>query len=252
MTQDFVTPGKILKPYPAAEDVFVPDQVGLIRHLHPLVSVDLSAANPDWSGWAHILSPIEPYNHNIGELTKEYHSDFLRENFIGFKLEGDRYRLLGDPRYFLMENPIETVFNQLHIKAQPRMHAVYKELAKHYVEEEASYRAASASYLKHGALYFLNDNGERHDGNPDPQPLIEQLGGAAGFGNWMEGADFPIIHAPYQGGGPEEVWPLSPAGNRFEFVASTAGYPYRKHGADSILLFYEPKERIALLTFDWT
>ena len=41
-------------------------------------------------------------------------------------------------------------------------------------------------------------------------------------------------------------------GKSFFFVASVADYNWCATGADSILLFYEPENRIALFTFDWT
>jgi hypothetical protein len=246
MRRNLISPGTILRPFPAAEDVFVCNELDLARHLHPLVSVDLNAANTTWSGWAHLVSPIEPYGGYIGDHTKPFHSDLLRTNFIGFKLEGDRYQLLGDRRYFLMENAIEDL--------PKTSHADYEALAEYYPQAEQSYRQSLASYHRHGMLYWLNAEGERHDGNPNPQPLIDQLGGTVGYANWTSGADFPIDHEPFERGEsePREVWPLSPAGNRFEFVASTPGYPYRRSGADTILLFYEPNEKLALLTFDWT
>ena len=48
------------------------------------------------------------------------------------------------------------------------------------------------------------------------------------------------------------IWPISRGGNRFWFVAEVPGYFYRHSGADSILLFFEPVERLALLMFDWS
>ncbi|VWC81677.1 hypothetical protein BLA50215_01288 [Burkholderia lata] len=39
---------------------------------------------------------------------------------------------------------------------------------------------------------------------------------------------------------------------RIRFVAGVTGWEYRAMGADSILLFYEPASRVALLTFDWS
>jgi hypothetical protein len=38
----------------------------------------------------------------------------------------------------------------------------------------------------------------------------------------------------------------------FYFIASAAGYHYRRHNADEILLFYSPQTRTVLQTFDWT
>ncbi|WAC68222.1 hypothetical protein [Microbacterium sp. SL75] len=41
-------------------------------------------------------------------------------------------------------------------------------------------------------------------------------------------------------------------GRPFQFIAATSGYPWRWHGADAILLFFEPETRTAVLTFDFS
>ncbi|MBD0690397.1 hypothetical protein [Streptomyces sp. CBMA123] len=46
--------------------------------------------------------------------------------------------------------------------------------------------------------------------------------------------------------------PGSAVEHGFRFVAAVPGYHYRRGGADWILLFFEPVERLALLTFDWS
>ncbi|MEY9842182.1 hypothetical protein [Streptacidiphilus sp. EB103A] len=50
----------------------------------------------------------------------------------------------------------------------------------------------------------------------------------------------------------DRAWPIGPAGRRFEFVAAVPGWHYRSSGADWIMLFFEPVDRLALLTFDWS
>jgi hypothetical protein len=244
-THDLTVPGDILRPFPASEDVFVADQLGLARHLHPLVSVDLSAANPAWSGWAHILSPLEPYG-LPGENGARFHSDYARTNALIFRLEGDRYRFLGDPRVFLLESPWSEVPAELH--------DTYDEFAEGYAVAEAWYQRAAAAYARNGRLYSLDGAGAIKPGQEDnPQELVDQIGGTTPFGNWTVGFAMPF-EPPVGSDGkePKAVWPLSPAGNRFELAAMGPGYPYRADGADSILLFFEPVERLVLLTFDWT
>ncbi|MGU3492414.1 hypothetical protein ACLBXM_00095 [Xanthobacteraceae bacterium A53D] len=247
MQQDdpFTEPDGILRPFPPAEDVFVPEQIGLVRHLHPLVSVDLAAANPDWSGWAHILSPIEPHAGEIGEHTTAFHGPHARTNGFMLALEGDRYRFLGDARYFLMENERDTLGHE----AQD----AWDELAAHYPQAEASFRRKAASYAKLGHLHLIDAQGQIREGNPLPQSLIERLGGTVGYANWTVTTQFDVEPKVTPGGPePDEIWPISPAGRRFHFVASTPGWLYRDDGADEILMFYEPVERLVFLTFDYS
>lgn len=139
----------------------MPDQLGLARRLHPLVSVDLSAANPDWSGWTHILSPLQRYG-LPGEHGAEFHN----------------------------------------------------------------------AHARNRALYWLDDQGAIEPGHEDnPQCLVDQVGGTAAFGNWTVGFAMPF-DPPLEPGGaePDAVWPLSPAGRRFELAVIDFGYSYRERG----------------------
>jgi hypothetical protein len=105
------------------------------------------------------------------------------------------------------------------------------------VAEEASYQGRRAEYRSGG-------------GDADGVILLHQLGGQPEEGNWFApdsaAYPFPVEHDD------AGIWPLSPAGNRFWYVAEVAGWRYRSSGADSILLFFEPVERLALVTFDWS
>ncbi|QVN20136.1 hypothetical protein [Burkholderia pyrrocinia] len=55
MIEDVVTPQPGLKVYPSDADVFAEPAAALARHLHPLVSIDLSAVDPSWQDWIHLL-----------------------------------------------------------------------------------------------------------------------------------------------------------------------------------------------------
>jgi len=48
----------VVFPDPAA--VFVADQQDLAQLLHPLVSIDLAAVDPTWTGHVHFISPVDP------------------------------------------------------------------------------------------------------------------------------------------------------------------------------------------------
>ncbi|MBA9865652.1 hypothetical protein DI458_02370 [Burkholderia contaminans] len=239
MIEDIVTPQPGLKVYPPDADVFAESNAALARHLHPLVSIDLSTVNPSWEGWIHLLSPVEPYDGLVGQDTAGYHNDYLRANWIGFRLdENNRYTLLGDPRYFYLENP-------------PGAHdAGYRaELEAHYAEQQASIETARKRFAEYGVLYSSNQYApdERDFTQEKPCNLIDQLGGSVGWGNWSGTSDFPVDDS-----NPADIRPIGPDGARFRFVARVTGWEYRAMGADSILLFYEPASRVALLTFDWS
>jgi hypothetical protein len=241
---EFTEAGNSLRPCPAASDVFAPDQAFLARHLHPLVSVDLGAVNPAWSGWLHLLSPLEPAEGLVGEATEAFHSELLLANWIGFKVVDGRYRLLGDPRYFLLENAAGDI-------PEP-YEGAREELEQHYEEQERSYNASRDYFLRTGKLVRLDEEGQPQYGSEDPSPWVDALGGTAEYGNWVSTVAFPVEEHQDKSRDTCAVWPMSPAGHRFHHVASVPGWHYRTSGADSILLFYEPVEGLALLTFDWT
>jgi hypothetical protein len=71
----------------------------------------------------------------------------------------------------------------------------------------------------------------------------EQLGGGVA-GNGVDG--FPLDESDRN-----NVRPLTQEGIPVHLIASVAGRDSCTSGADSILLFYEPNSKIALLTLDW-
>ncbi len=224
-----------LRVYPDPADVFVADQQDLARYLHPLVSIDLNEVDDDWHGWIHLVSPVEPAQVCLGSFTKDFHSPLQVENWLGFAMEGDRYRLTGDLRFFAKATTPEEL-------ADP-FPGFREEVDELYEVEERSYQAHRDMYRRDGELLRLSPDGTVMSG---PNEVLDVLGGDPYEGNWFTTGDFPCETDD------DGIWPISPAGNRFWYVAETPGWNYRNSGADSILLFFEPVQRLALLTFDWT
>jgi hypothetical protein len=232
-----------LKIYPAAEEVFVEPVERYARHLLPLLSIDLSAVIPNWQGWIHMVNTVEPEDGIVGDGTQDFHSYYLCENLVGFHLNDEgRYELLGDFRYFYLENPPGTL---------PEYYAGHREeLEKHYAEQHTVFAEARTRFAQLGAFYSQN----RIRYNPDldldkekPSVLIRQLGGGVGWGNWASGFPLGLDESD-----DDNIRPLTPEGVPFHFIASVVGWDYCASGADEILLFYEPESRVALLTFDWS
>ncbi|MFD9604246.1 hypothetical protein OG609_04175 [Streptomyces sp. NBC_01224] len=239
LREDVMTAGTGLRVYPEPADVFVADQVELARHLHPLISIDLAQVNPAWHGWIHLVSPLEPAEGYIGDHTQAFHSALQTTNWLGFAMDGDRYRLLGDVRYFARAATPEEV---------PELWEGFRaRLDEHCERQERSYQAHRDTFRCEGELLRLDDEGSPLYGTRDPVALLDQLGGRAdAHSNWV---DPDLFHLEYDD---DHAWPISPAGNRFQFVAAVPGWHYRRSGADQILLFFEPVDRLALLTFDWS
>ncbi|UJP40343.1 hypothetical protein [Cellulomonas palmilytica] len=260
MTSAITEPVAGLTLFPRPEDVFVLDQADLARYIHPLVTVDLSLVDPSWAGQVHLVSPVEPYEGLVGE-DDEHWTDLVRENVIAFRVEGDgRYRFLADTAYFrlaaLEADPAVTGFPDRGAPSRDELreyhrartrHEELTELRAHYDEQRATYEQARAHFAEHGALCMvpLREPHEHY-----PVPVLDQLGGEAPEGNWVVPDGITVEEHETEDG--TVAWPVDPQGRRFHHVASVAGYHYRRSGADSVLLFFEPESRTALLTFDWT
>lgn len=239
MQEDVMTAGTGLRVYPDPAEVFAADQADLAQHLHPLISIDLAELNPTWHGWVHLVSPLEPPEGYLGDHTETFHSPLQKTNWLGFSMQGDHYRLLGDIRYFARATtPTEL---------PDPWPGFRKQLDEHCDAEQRSYQAHRDAFRREGALLSRAEDGTPSDEDADAVALLEQLGGEAdAHGNWVQP---DLFHIEYDD---DIAWPVSPAGNPFRFVASVPGWHYRRSGADSILLFFEPVERLALLTFDWS
>ncbi len=244
MIEHVVAPQPWLRIFPDAADVFAAADAYLQRHLHPLVSIELSIVNPAWSGWIHLISPIEPYEGYIGDHSAQFHNEYVRENWISFSLDPDGcYRFLGDKRYFLLETD----------DAQTVPEWLRPELEKHYLKQQISYEAAIHRFRQYGGLYQPRRFKplEKADWAIEPMTLLDQIGGQVGWGNWTGCPPIPSAFA-LNTEDDDHVFPMMANGDHFTFIAAVPGYHYRDAGADWILLFYEPNSRIALMTFDWT
>lgn len=244
-----VTP--FIRPFPANEDVFFDHIDNHAEHLLPLVSVDLSAINSEWSGWIHFVSSIEPYDGVVGEYTGTFYNYYTRKNFFAFDIVDGRYKFRGDFRYFYLENGANS----------PVLTESYKnhrfDLEKHYKETRESYRKSKEEFQEYGAIFhpFAETDSQGKLKDKDHVSFVDNLNGKPWGSNWAC-EDFPMeteiaLYDDEEGLEGEIAFPLTEDGRRFHYIGTVEGNYY--YGADtSVLLFYDPQERIALVTFDWT
>ncbi|MGG6351660.1 hypothetical protein [Pseudomonas putida] len=230
--------------FPEPEHVFVPDQTDLARHLHPLFSIDLSMVNREWSGELHMLCPLEPgEDRQVGFATEhtDYHSALLQTNWIGFKLEGRHYRLMGDPRYFFL--------HEENAGLSDPYPDTRSELTTCYEDCNSSFEAVREAYRKTG---YLLDSYRLHYGESvdsrDRCPFVEQIGGDVDL--WTVGMNgMPLYITESEYNGIRVVYPRSPSGHPFHHVATVPTYSYQLGGPEKIIMFYEPIEKLVLFTF---
>lgn len=231
-----------LHAFPDAGTVFSVTQPWLKEHFLPLISIDLSALNPDWTGTTlHMLNPFEPFEGLIGEDTEEHHNEFTSANWLAFRLNAEnQYEFLGNEGYFLSA-PIN------------QGKSVDGDLQAQVVEMRASYAKAKQQFHETGKL-ITDDCGE--------QAYLDTLGGEMTYGNWPETAEIPTafsMQLPPYGTSYEELDKLPNSGisitfqgKPFYFIATVAGYNWCEQGADAIILLFEPVSRTVLFTFDWS
>jgi len=123
-----------------------------------------------------------------------------------------KYTFLGDFRFFLVEHGHAS-------------QGFVDEFSKHYERTQASFEKTKEFYRKTG---FLNPNGERQPNRKD---------------SWLRAGDLDYAdeHSPYL-----------PNGRKLRFVAMATGWSYCKDGPDSVLLYFDPAERIAVMRFAFT
>jgi hypothetical protein len=250
MIEDIKMPQTYLTVFPDAKDVFADPVERYARLINPFISIDLSAVNPSWSGTIHLVSPVEPVDGLLGELTTDAHNEFLKINWLAFKLNAEnKYELLGDFAFFAREN---TQLKSPHEGFEKE--AYLKELDQCYADNQKHFAQAKAKYLKFAAL-FGDDGGDtfakKQEYYGEAYNLLDQLGGNASDANWTSYCDGIDMNMDDD----ENIYPISPSGNRFYFIAGAPGYHYITKGygePDWIVLFYEPIERIAWLTFDYS
>jgi Leucine-rich repeat (LRR) protein len=227
-------PQPFVRPFPKPEAVFAAPVERYARHLHPLVSIDLAVVDPALSGWIHLVSPIEPCDGYLGDSGREHWGPYLQPNWIGFRLTSEhRYELLGDFRFFGVENT----------GGEESYSGAVEELQEFYEEMHASFAEHKAAYLENGQVCRI-----RKSGSPRRVAVLSNLGGEAPMAN-MTWSKVPGAAFSYSD---TDRAPRTADGRLYKFIAAVPGRNYRSSGADLILLFYDPVERIALQTFVFT
>lgn len=224
--KDVFLPQPFLRAFPAPETVFADQVERYARLINPLVSIDLAAVDPKLSGWIHLVSPIEPDDSYLGTDTKNHWGPYLQPNWLAFRFTADdRYKLLGDFGFFLLES-------------KP-----YDLLEEWYEEQHTSFEVHKAAFLEGGQVCRIWSSGK-----PQPTPALSQLGGKAPVTN-LTWEDVPGAAFTYSD---DDAAPRTSDGRLYQFIGAVPGWHYRDFGADDILLYYDPVERVALQTFVFT
>ncbi|MBF5007504.1 hypothetical protein [Diaphorobacter caeni] len=260
------------------------------KHFMPLLSLDLDMFDDAWSGRIHVLDPCEPYDGCVGDFAGDFTNDLLKPNWLAFRLdERNRYHLLGDWRYFLLEQPATDSFAEKnwdwsaveHLAddlrevgvtdpgfdvfsnaARESKYSMRDCLLLHYELSHASHAAARKKYLEHGWDMNLYGDDFLRPHEPFFQPrakneypesgvrhVLEYAGGFAEYGNWSSSGDDPLIDTGNRG---EVIVQLPGENKQFSHIATVHADNFGTRHPCEILVFYEPDSRTVLHTFDWS
>jgi len=248
----FFQPQPFLHPFPDADSVFAPAEnnqgvtpAQAAHMLLPLLSIDLSAVNPEWDGRIHMLSLLEygdVCDGYFAEDMEEFHSYYTRPNWIGFHLnKHSRYSLAGDWRCFRAMSENKAVCEA------PEVRKAYSEGHQYFAQNRAFYAQNRALPYTLGC--------EKDDDYFKGREVLSQW--SAGrimpdSGNWEGSGDFPLDWVTTPDDRENWLCPITEDGRSFVYIGSARGYEYHKGGPGRIVLFYDPVTRIALQTFDWS
>ena len=230
-----------LNLFPNSKEIFLDEVEEHCKYLLPLATLDLSEINPSWNGSIHFVQPIEPYDGVVGENTKQFHTYYCRENWIGYSIKDGKFKLLTDFCYF-EKKYMKTFddFRESFYGVSSYLKNLPKDTDAHYTKIEKKYSKRKEAYLSGEAKY---------------EEFVKylELGGEAEEGNWSY-TDFPTeIDKKSSSKGEETTfcYPLTNDGRRFEYIGYIEADDFGTNSC-GLLLFYDDKEKIALNTFYWT
>jgi hypothetical protein len=245
------------RPFPDPDDVFANRVEEHYEYLLPLATLDLSHLSPEWSGDIHFVLPIEPLDGCVGDNTERYHNYLCRKNWVGYHMENGKCELACDFRFF------QRAYYAAHPPTTRLGIRIRDEIPQHYERVKAAFALRGAHYRKYGCLHNCwarQDASGQYD-DSDRVGLVHDLGGFSFYGNWAAGTDFPIAFRPHpQVDDDDEVAiPQTSDGRDFVFIGGIATYEFMAENAEyfsvmggSMLLFYDPREQVALTTFDYS
>jgi hypothetical protein len=245
-----------LRAFPDPKDVFATRVRQHSSYLLPIASLALKHLSRKWEGSIHFVMPIEPVGGYgfPGDGTNPYHNYLCRPNWIGYRMLGDKCELACDFRFFH--------------KAYYADHSPTSEIAKrearylpsHYSETRREFANHAKFFRKHGWLAQSPDQwkGLKKDARRMRVSLVRDLGGVSFHSNWSNFGDFPISRYPdefedlgrvYKS---DRVLPRTEDGRDFHYIGEVEMWNSMGATNGVLVLFYDPKERVALTTIDWT
>ncbi len=222
---------------PPPEQVFIRPDFHT-QYFHPLLSLELSDIFNDLEGPIHFIDPIEPYDGYIGDYTKAFHTYYCRENWISFKIVDGRYEFEGAEEFF------EKSYWKTH-EVPDTIHESVRDGWKEAVNDYYLKKSAKYDEWRAALVEDMSANLTKHEIKRD------HFGGRPHEANWIC-TEFPLSidkeDEKASGARKSFYYPLTEDGRRFRYIGFVEAFDW----SCAIHLFYDPKEKRALQTFDWT
>lgn len=251
---------ELIKLFPAYEDVFFDDLENHKKYFLPICSFNLQLLDPSKNEWLHIVSVKEIYDGCVGETRPEYHTQFTKEDMLGFDIIDGKYKFDADWNYF--QTATEITPEQYHQK--------FSELEIEYNMNEAMYQLKKAYFNKHGKLYdkysyrpglTIEDirrlerlrklTVEDLEKDEDSDYMVERAEQKV-YGifeelniekNSLEDSKF---------GGENLMNKPSLNNQLLDYIACIEGYDFQQSAADQIFLFHDDSIKKAVICFEYT
>lgn len=187
-----------------------------------------------------MLNPIEPLDGHIGQRTSDYHTKYCGKNFYAFRLTDDnRYEFLAEEGYFERSQ-----FHNYDIQKDDDKYI--REKIQSYLENKERFQETGQLTKKYGDTLEKQQFLDAFDGD------VEGDNWCTSFESWEHedfGEYFPLKDSYYRYN--NDSMDIYCQEKPFFFIARTASYRWCTGGADGILMFYEPQNRIILFTLNF-
>tara|TARA_R110002020_G_scaffold45955_2_gene131022 strand:+ start:121 stop:909 length:789 start_codon:yes stop_codon:yes gene_type:complete len=251
---DLYSKTEFYTPFPDPKDVFA-DPVDLhLEFLIPVGTLSLSVFS-EMNGFVHFVLPKESPGGCGENLTKheDYFSFYCRKNYLGFNIKEGKYQLDTDFNFFL-KRYYENHSSSLNV-TETQLKALTEQYA--YVEKEVQER--KTFYQNNQWLCSDIDKYNKEKYQFLKRPFVQSIGGRSFHGNWSNFTyRFPLSRYPdrfIEGNESfecDQVLPQTKDGRDFVFIGSLEMWNYIGSHNGILMLFYDPVDKIALNTIDWT
>ena len=244
-------PKQFIKPFPSYEEVFYDQLEQHKKHFLPICSINLKCIDPEWDEWLHIVSAKEIHEGCVGELTQQFHTNFSKEDMLGFDVIDGKYKFEADWRYFDIEQ-------------EPS-----DQLEEAYVQNEKDYEIRKEYYERNQKIYPYSSFGKELSSVEE----LEQEFAKKQASGW--GLDYPKVNGLLDDirfmtkegrvlledcDHEEEAFdytnllyvPKDEDGHPFTYIGFATGYYFQAYGADRIYLFYNKDLKKAIICFEYT